>query len=103
MDEFEEDDGQPIPPVSLIPTFSGEEFARRVAYPVIVEAWDHKNYGRGKRGWLTTFDENERKLISSYYAKFYKWYFVKGTPRKVTCRLKTVNLLQRAVNFFATI
>lgn len=91
-------------PVSLRPVFSGEYFKSQVAYPVIVEAWDRlKGSGSKRRRYQAEFTEAERKLISSYYRKFYRWYLVTGTPDKVMLSLDTLNLLQRAVNFFAEV
>lgn len=89
--------------IQLLAVFSGDEFLRQVQYPILVEAWRKKEAGRVKRGWQTTFTEAERKTISSYYARFYKWHLVSGTPANVSCQLKTLQLLQRAVQFFAEI
>jgi hypothetical protein len=87
--------------VHLLPVFSGEMFQQSVAYPVIVEAWEKKNGGRHKRRWEATFTQAERNKISRYYCRFYKWYLVSGTPKRISLRLNTLTLLQRAVNFFA--
>jgi hypothetical protein len=90
-------------PVSLRPVFSGEYFKSVVAYPVIVERWDKAKSDSKQRRYRADFTEAERKLIASYYSKFYRWYLVTGTPDKVMVKLDTINLLQRAVNFFASI
>jgi hypothetical protein len=87
--------------MKLMPVFSGEMFQQSVAYPVIVEAWDKKNSGRHKRRWEATFTQAERNKISRYYGRFYRWYLVSGTPKRVSLQLNTLTLLQRAVNFFA--
>ena len=89
--------------VQLLAVFSGEEFLRQVQYPILVETWRKKDAGRVQRAWLKTFTDAERKTISSYYARFYKWHLVSGTPANVSCRLATLQLLQRAVQFFAEI
>jgi hypothetical protein len=99
-----EDDIHTEPELELYPVFSGEAFKRAVDYPVIVEGWDKKNNGKAKREWLKQFTEAERNLISRYYAKFYRWYLVTGTPRRVPFRkLKTIHTLQRAAAFFASL
>jgi hypothetical protein len=91
-------------PVSMRPVFSGEYFKSVIAFPVIVEAWDKlKRSGSKRRRYHLEFTATERKLISSYYRKFYRWYLVTGTPDKVMVSLKTVELLNRAVNFFSEV
>jgi len=87
--------------MTLLPVFSGEAFQKAVVFPVIVEAWDKKSAGKHKRRWEATFTPAERKKIAIYYGRFYKWYLVSGVPRKVSVRLNTLTLLQKAVNFFA--
>ena len=89
--------------LKLQPVFTGEMFGKAVAYPVIVEGWEKKNFGRHKRRWLAEFTEKERNKIARYYGKFYRWYLVTGAPKKVAIRLNTITLLQRAVNFFAAV
>jgi len=87
--------------IELLPVMTGETFGKLVSYSVIVESWEKKNFGRHKRAWLAAFTEAERNKIGRYYGRFYRWYLVTGTPRRVSCRLNTLQLLQRAVNFFA--
>ena len=71
---------------------------------VIVEMWDHKSYGRGKRLWLETFTPKERGKINRWYRRLYRWYLVTGTPVKGTqMHPTTYVLLQKAANFFATL
>lgn len=87
---------------SLQPVFSGEKFLQVVAYPVIVESWDRVlSGGQTKRNYQHTFTEAERKTISRYRSKFHRWYLVSGTPKRVMLKLSTLELLQRAVAFFA--
>lgn len=100
FEDFEDSDR----PVTLRPTFSGEAFKRIVAYPVIVEIWDKLGRsGSKRRRYNDEFTEAERKLIARYYKRFYRWYLVTGTPKRVMLNLNTLHLLQRAVNFFACI
>jgi len=87
--------------LKLKPVFSGETFQQAVRYPVIVENWEKVKAGRHKRRWEATFTQAERNKISKFYGRFYKWYLVSGTPERVSLRLNTLTLLQRAVNFFA--
>jgi hypothetical protein len=94
-------------PMTLLPVFTGEAFARLVQYPIIVEMWDKiagKNAGgRRKRAYLAEFDEGQRRLISYWYTRFYRWHLTTGTPQRVVMRLATLQLIQRAVHFFATV
>jgi hypothetical protein len=101
--DFEKDSFVGGKEMQLLPVFTGEHFIQIVAYPVIVESWDKKKSFSRNRRWLTEFTDQERKLISSYYARFYKWHLISGGPKKVSCRLSTISVLQRAVNFFASI
>ena len=89
--------------VSLRLTLSMDKFTQLVCYPVIVEMWEKKNGGRVKRQWLKTFDKSERRKIACYYSAFYKWHLVTGPPRTVMMKISTLDLLQRAANFFGTI
>lgn len=88
--------------LTFAPVFSGEMFGKVVAYPVIVESWEKRRAGRVKRAYIATFTEGERKTLSKWQGKFYRWYLVTGTPKRVMLRLKTLALLQRAVTFFAS-
>lgn len=83
---------------------TGEAFRRVVDYPVVVELWDKKKEsGRCRRAWEAAFTQAERNTISRYYARFYRWHLVSGTPKHVVCRWRTLLLLHRAVRFFATL
>ena len=88
--------------VELMPVFSREAFGRAVNYPVMVECWLHKDYGRGRRMYREAFTQAERKAIARYYTKFYRWYLMTEAPEQVMLRPKTFVLLQRAVDFFAS-
>ena len=75
-----------------------------LGYQCMVESWDKKNFGKGKRKWLAEFDEGERKYLSAMYKRFYKWYLMTGPPQTFTFRnIKNLELIQRAINFFASI
>lgn len=80
---------------------SGERFRRMVEFPVLVENWDKRKSGRGRRAWMREFTETERRKIARYYGRFYRWYLVTGTPRQVVLRIPTLQLLKRACHFFA--
>lgn len=89
--------------LDFYPVFSGAEFRSIVSYPVIVEGWDKRKHGRVGRAWIKEFTQAERNKIGKYYGRFYRWYLISGTPDRVLCKLNTVLLLKRVVNFFATI
>lgn len=89
--------------LSLMPICSGEVFKKLVNYPVIVECWEKKKYGRVKREWEKKFTKAERNKIARYYGRFYRWHLVSGTPKRVSLRLSTLQLLKKAAEFFATI
>jgi len=91
------------PDVRVIVSFSHDKFIRLVNYPVIVEAWGKQKNFRGKRLWLEKFTEEERQLIGKYYKRFHGWYLVGGPPPCVLIRMQTLDLMQRAVDFFATV
>jgi hypothetical protein len=72
-------------------------------WAVIVETWEHKNYGRGKRLYLQTFTDAERKTISAYHGRLWNWTMRRGFPDEVIMSLATYELMNRAANFFASI
>lgn len=94
MDKNEDDRNK----VSLAILWPGE-IAKR--WFVIVEMYDHKRYGRGKREYLKEFTESERKLIGHYYRLLYNWYLRTGCPDKFGMKINTYLLLDRAAAFFA--
>jgi hypothetical protein len=47
-------------------------------YPVIVEAWDKRLYGRVRKAYFEQFDQKERETIGRYHTKFRRWYLVSG-------------------------
>lgn len=103
-DEFVDMNQQVTRNVAVMVTYSGDAFQRFVAYPVIVEAWDRVGRcGSKRRKYNAAFTEAERRLLTAYHGRFYRWYLVSGSPRRVACRLKTLQMLKRAVDFFASI
>lgn len=84
----------------LLPAFSGK-YAKR--WFVIVETYDHKNFGKGERRYLAEFSQSERNTISKWHTKLHRWYLVTGCPRYFVVSVKTAGLLNRAADFFATI
>ena len=76
--------------------------------PIIVEMWDkiggQAACGSKRRAYHKEFNKKERKLISYYHKLFYNWYMVKGTPQKHQFKtMVNIQLIKRAVNFFATV
>ena len=88
---------------NLRPTFTNYSFGEYITYSIIVESWEKKKYGRIKRSYLQKFDEKERQKLTKIAAKLYKWYFISGTPKNVQLSIGTIQLLQKAVDFFATV
>jgi len=83
-------------------TVFGSDYIKRLF--VIVETYDHKNYGRGKREFLAQFTPAERKLLSKWYLKIYAWYLRTGIPNTgVRMSVGTYNTLCKFADFFATI
>lgn len=91
------------PDFQLAPTFSGDQFRKVVPYPVIVEAWDHRLHGSGRRRYHAEFAKEERKTIGRWQTQFREWYLRSSTPLRVIVDLPTLALLRRAVDFFATL
>lgn len=83
--------------------YSREEINTDIPYAVIVENWDKRLTGSGKRKYEKAFTLKERMSIGMYYPRFYKWHLINGTPDSCTFVLRNVELLKRAGNFFASI
>ncbi len=81
----------------------GEDFERYVNYKVMVEMWDKAKVGRVRRLYEAQLTPAERNTANRYYARFYRWYFVSGTPLKVLCHLRTLERLKKIVAFFGSI
>lgn len=73
-------------------------------FPIIVEAWNKRLSGRAKRLWLSTFTQPERNKLDKLHTLFYGWYLRTGTPDEYLFRKgSTIDLIKRAVTFFATL
>lgn len=71
--------------------------------PIIVEQWEKKKTGRRRAQYQAAFNEKEREALEYWYPIIYRWYLVTGFPDyRIFRSLETVNLLRRAVNFFAS-
>lgn len=103
VEEFHAMDSPRDSRFQLLPVMSGDMFLQTINYPIVVEMWGKKNFGRNKRRWLSEFTEPERDKISRYHERFYRWHLISGTPKQVSCRLGTLDLLIRAVDFFASL
>ena len=77
----------------------------RLQLPVIVEMYDKiRERGSKQRRYHDEFTEAERKVISAYYKRIYRWYLVTGYPKYFTFgKLQTIELLKRAANFFGSL
>ena len=72
-------------------------------FPVVVEMWDHRTFGRVKRAYLREFPtKSERQRVAYYYKKFYRWYLIKGTPQTAFFKPEQLRFINRVVNFFGT-
>ena len=83
---------------------SGDEL-RNLGCGVLVEAWDHKSYGKGKREWeKADFTLSDRQVAGKFYKLCYKWELRSGYPQKFRFKsLASYQLLKRLCNFFSTI
>ena len=82
--------------------YDREEINQKIPFPVIVENWKKKEFGKGKREYNAKFTDKEKATITAYISRFRKWYLI-GTPEKCNFVLRNVILLERAGNFFASI
>jgi len=90
--------------MNLVMEFNREEL-NSLQFPIIVENWEKvKESGSKRRKWLAEFSEEERKTLGEYYKRFHEWYLKKGTPEFYIFRkAETLDLVKRAVHFFATV
>jgi len=88
-----------IAPIMLAIT----NFHEQVDYPIVVMGLDKKLTGRVRKAYHAEFTEAERAVIARYNKRFRQWYLVTGSPQVVHIRPGTLGLLQRAVNFFASV
>jgi hypothetical protein len=70
-------------------------------YAVVVEAWDKKDFGRGKRAYMAEFTAGERGRITELYKLFYAWHLRTGVPEARAFHPSTIALIQRTTDFFA--
>lgn len=71
---------------------------------ILVERWEHKRYGTGKRRWQTDFTEAERKHISIWHIRLRAYYLITGCPiRGVRMKTSTLQLLRRAAFFISEV
>lgn len=103
MPDFHMMDGTAPFDLQLLPVLTGSFFRDQVNYPVIVEAWHRIKHGKVKRQWLQAFTAEERDRLARYQAAFRNWCLCAGTPLQVSCQPKTLELLKRAVAFFAAL
>lgn len=82
--------------------FLEREELNKLQYPIIVERWDKKNDGKLKRLFKQEFTTKERQKLYELQKLFHNWYLVKGTPKMKQFNPNTVDLIKRAVHFFAT-
>ena len=87
--------------MKIMLSLSREEL-NQLQYPVLVEMWD-KNSGRIRREYNKQFTETERELVRRYYSVFYSWYLKSGTPEQAVMLPNTLDILRRAIHFFATV
>ena len=71
---------------------------------VIIEGWDKRKFGRGKRMWLSEFTQEERDAAWHLHEKFFRWAMLDGIPQRHRFRTVTsLELVQKLVSFFARI
>ena len=93
---------------SLVLRFERDEISKTFQFGCMVEMWDHvvgrSASGSKRRKYHETFTEAERKIISKWHTQFHRWHLVSGVPDHIYFQKpKTVDLLQRAIAFFATV
>ena len=69
---------------------------------VIVEQWDKRKFGKGKRAWESeNFTLAEKAAANKIYALAYDWELRRGYPQTFQFKsLKAYLFLQRLCNFF---
>lgn len=73
-------------------------------YGVVVEMWDKRRCGKGRRRWLEEFSEYERKKAAEWYTTFYRWAMVNGTPLEHVMMPSTYAWLNnKLIPFFASL
>ncbi len=90
---------------------------------ILVQMWEHKRYGRVRRAYHAAFTEEEQKRIAQLHTLVVSWHefrftryenrgwgqglapltvYGTGTPDWHHFDVATINLIRRAVHFFAT-
>ncbi len=73
-------------------------------YPIVVEMWEKKEFGRIKRAFVKEFPTPaERRKAANLYKMFYRWYLIDGTPDNHTFKPETIVFVERLSNFFGTV
>lgn len=88
-------------PFQLRTDFSSALFQELVNYPLLVEQWKRLQQRRFRTAYESEFTAAEREQIEAWRQHFHRWYLVSGPPQRVNCPLAELELLQRAVHFFA--
>ena len=93
---------------SCVLRYERDDICQHFQFGCLVEMWDNvvgrHASGSKRRKYHTEFTEAERKIISRWYKKFYRWELVTGVPEHIDFRKpETVSLLKRAIHFFATV
>jgi len=70
---------------------------------LVVQMWNKKDFGRGRRAWLAAFSEAERKTASEYHRLYYDWTMRKGIPDTCVMRFATYALLCKVRDFFGSL
>ena len=82
------------------------EFTDKTIAPmstVIVEGWGKKRYGRGRRRWLETFTDAERKSASAMHTRARRWVLETGHPQHMLFTIRHYQFMRRLADFFASI
>jgi len=88
--------------MARIVTVFNQEEVNATQFPIIVENWDKKNFGKGKRIFRENFKtEPEKDKLRKLYRDFYQWYLVRGTPKEICWTVQTYEFVKRAVSVFA--
>lgn len=86
-----------------IDQLSRDEIKEMIPYAVIVENWDKRLQGRGKRNYTKEFTTKQKSKLGAYQRIFRKWHLESGIPDSFTIKSDNLSLIQRAAFFFANI
>lgn len=95
-----------MPTIAL--RYERDEIASTFQYGCLVEGWEHvagnNAAGSKQRKYKKAFTPEERAYISKWHTRFRKWHLVSGVPTHIYFRKPSnIDLLQRAIHFFATV